>query len=72
MDNEEQTLLEYINENVYGLLLFVFVLFIIYYVDYISRINALLFAMPSTIPGMPPTITIPSIHVKRKNKKIKS
>jgi hypothetical protein len=46
------TLLQYINENIYGLILLVLVFFIIYFVDYISRINYLIFAIPPSIPGM--------------------
>jgi hypothetical protein len=69
-----QTLLEYIHENVIGLLLLVLAFFIIYIVDYISRINALIFTMPSHIPGLPSspaTVSIPNIKTKGKFKKIK-
>jgi hypothetical protein len=74
--NEEpfslQTLFQYVNENIYGLLLLVFAFFIIYFVDYISRINAMVFAIPPSIPGMPMTTNIPIIKPpKGKFKKIK-
>lgn len=64
-----QTLLQYVNENLYGLMLLLLSFFIIYFVDYISRINALIFAMPSPIPGMPTATHIP--FIKGKFKKIK-
>ncbi len=76
-ENEEEpfslnSLIEYVNENFYGLLLFILAFFIIYFVDYISRINALIFAMPSPIPGMPSQTSIPSITPhKGKIKKFK-
>jgi hypothetical protein len=68
-----QSLFQYVNENFYGLMLLVVAGFIIYFVDYISRINALIFAMPSPVPGMPSSSTnIPSIKPpKGKFKKTK-
>ncbi len=69
-----QSLLEYIRENVVGLLLLVLAFFIIYIVDYISRINVFIFSMPSPIPGLPSspaTVSIPNIKTKGKFKKIK-
>ena len=74
--NEEsfslQTLFQYVNENLYGLMLLVLVFFIIYFVDYISRINAMIFGMPSPIPGMAASTNIPLIKPpKSKFKKVK-
>lgn len=67
-----ETLLQYVNENIYGLLLLVFAFFIIYFVDYISHINAMIFAIPSPVPGMPALTNIHSIkHPKEKFKKVK-
>lgn len=51
-DNEHFILIDYVRENYIGLLLLVFAFFIIYLVDYISRINALIFVMPPPIPGV--------------------
>ncbi len=66
------TLLQYINENFYGLMLLVLAFFIIYFVDYISRINALIFAIPPSIPGMSMTANIHAIKPpKGKFKKFK-
>lgn len=72
-EDEEYSLLyfiDYIRENYIGLLLLLLAFFIIYVVDYISRINALIFAMPSPIPGISSSSTIqpPKLH-KKKNKK---
>jgi hypothetical protein len=74
--NEEpfslETLFQYVNENLYGLMLLVLAFFIIYFVDYISQINAMIFAMPSPVPGMPAPTNIPAIKPpKGKFKKIK-
>jgi hypothetical protein len=45
---------------------------IVYFVDYVSQINAMTFAMPSPIPGMPTSTNIPTIKPpKGKFKKIK-
>jgi hypothetical protein len=67
-----KSLANYIHENLYGLILLALVFFIVYFVDYISRINAMIFAMPSPIPGMPIQSSIPSIALpKGKNKKVK-
>jgi hypothetical protein len=63
-----QTLFHYVNENIYGLLMLLLVFFIIYFVDYISRINALMFAMPSPIPGMPTPSNITPIKLPDGNK----
>lgn len=49
------SLIQYVSENFVGLLLLVLAFFIIYFVDYISRLNSLIFAMPSPIPGLPST-----------------
>lgn len=64
--------IKYISENIVGLLLLLLAILIIYFVDYISRINALIFAMPSPIPGMPSTsnaIPMPKINKSKKSKK---
>lgn len=66
-----QTLLEYIRENFYGLLLLVFAFYIIYIVDYISHINTLIFAMSSPIPGVSSTLNNIAITKTNKSRKIK-
>ena len=41
---------EYINENFFGLILFISVFFIIYFIDYINRLNAIIFSTHNTLP----------------------
>ena len=51
------SVITYISENIKGLILLVLAIFIIIFVDYISRINTILFstpppiALPNVIPG---------------------
>jgi len=68
-----ETLFQYVNENFYGLILLSFAFFIVYFVDYISRINALIFAIPTQIPGiqMPTNISSMKPPKVKKFKKIK-
>ncbi len=71
MNNDEEiSLFEYIRENFIGLLLLILAFFIIYLVDYISRINSLIFSIPSPIPGVTNSINIQPISKRKfKNKK---
>jgi hypothetical protein len=74
-----QSLFQYLNENIYGLMLLVLSFFIVYFVDYISNINALMLAMSSpvpglqsSVPGLPSSTYIPLIKTpKGKFKKVK-
>jgi hypothetical protein len=43
---------QYVKENYVGLALFIFSFFIIYFVDYINGLNALIYSIPSPIPGL--------------------
>lgn len=63
-----QIFIQYVTENFVGLMLLALTFFIIYFVDYISRINALIFAMPSPIPGIPNS---PVTNLQKKTKKTK-
>jgi hypothetical protein len=66
------SIMEYVHENLYGLILLALTFVIIYFVDYISRINAMIFAMPSSIPGMPAQSSVSSMVLpKGKIKKVK-
>ena len=73
MDNQnfdgEQTfnVFQYVNENILGLILLGFAFYIIYFVDYINRLNALIYSTPSPVPGLP-SATVPTTQ-KRKSKK---
>ena len=51
-ENEQINIIEYIKENYIGLSLFIFAFFIIYFVDYINGLNALMYSTPSPIPGL--------------------
>lgn len=53
VSEEPFSVIQYVKENVIGLLLLILTFCIIYFVDHISRINAMIFAMPSPIPGLP-------------------
>lgn len=67
--DEDFSLIDYVRENYIGLLLLVLAFFIIYLVDYISRINALIFAMPSPIPGVTQTLSSQLPSVKKRIQK---
>ena len=47
------SIINYIKDNFIQILLLLFVFFIIYTIDYISNINAILLAQVSMIPGIP-------------------
>ena len=59
MDNSENqdfswdinTIIDFIKNNYIQILMFLSVFVIIYVVDYISNINAVLFGIPSAVPG---------------------
>ena len=61
MDNSENqdfswdinTIIDFIKNNYIQILMFLSVFVIIYVVDYISNINAVLFGLPSAVPGLP-------------------
>lgn len=65
-ESEEQltiySVIEYISENFIGLILLVFAFLIIYFVDYINRLNSMLLSPESPIPVLP---------TKLKSKKLK-
>jgi len=77
MNDESFSLIEYISENFIGILLLVLAFIIICVVEYISRLNALIFSMPSPIPGIGTTTPLSSIspsftkQFKTKGKKFK-
>lgn len=77
MDDEQwsiYSIMEYISENFIGLILLVFTFLIIYFVDYINNLNAIIMSSQSSIPQLSiPQIPIPKIPIplKVKSKKIK-
>lgn len=60
MDNSEndssiweiKTIVDFIQNNYIQILMFLSVFVIIYLVDYISNINAVLFSLPTAVPGL--------------------
>ncbi len=54
------SIMEYISENFFGLILLLFTFFIIYFVDHINRLNSILLSPP-----------IPVLPLKVKSKKLK-
>lgn len=64
------TILNYIKTHYLQFMLLAFVVAIIYIVDHISNINAAIFGLPSSIPGINSTNSIQNLPVN-KIKKIK-
>jgi len=65
---ESINLIEYISDNFIGLLLLISVFIIIYFVDHINRLNAMIFQTPLP-PGLAPSIPIQKIskrHLKKR------
>jgi len=65
------TIIKYIKNHYIQFILLFLVFIIIYAVDYISNINAMIFTMPSAIPGViAPTnkITVPKKNKKNRKK----
>jgi hypothetical protein len=64
-----ESIIEYIQNHSIQILMLLTVFIIIYVIDHISNINAILFGMPSAIPNIP--LQINSIHTKisKKGKK---
>ena len=68
--NEESfNILEYVKENFYGLILLLSIFFIIYFVDYITRLNNIIYSTPSIIQGLTFVNASPQKISKRKFKK---
>lgn len=63
------SVISHITSNKLGFLLLAFVFVIIYIIDYISRINSMIFSMPSPVPILGMQNTIPMQVPKRKFKK---
>ena len=65
--NEDFSLINFMQENALQICLLILVFIIIYVVDYISHINSLIFAIPSSIPGLPAT----PVYIQKVKKGIK-
>jgi len=59
-------LITYIKENIAGLLLLILAVLIIVFVDYISRINAIIFSAPPSM--LLPNVIPGGIHLMQNNK----
>lgn len=72
MEDESFSWINHIKENFFGILLLVLAVIIICVIEYITRLNALVFTTPSPIPGIIAPST-PSLtkHLKPKGKKFK-
>jgi len=68
VNDDSITLFQYINDNFIGLMLLALSIFIIYFVDYISQLNAVIFAIPPSIPGMPTTNNMPITNLNKAKK----
>ena len=56
-DEKIFNILEYVRENFVGLILLLFAFFIIYFVDYINRLNTIIYSLAPTIPNLQPITT---------------
>jgi hypothetical protein len=65
----ELDILEYIEGNYMGLILFVFAFFIIYFIDYVNGLNAIIYSTEAQIPANDKTIFNKKNSNVKKNKK---
>ena len=70
--NDKNSITNYIPLHYIQLFLFISVPIIIYIVDHVSNINAILFSMPSPIPGVAPSSQQKNPQIQFKNKKNKN
>ena len=70
--NDKNSITNYIPLHYIQLFLFILVPIIIYIVDHISNINAMLFSIPSPIPGAAPSSQPKNPQIQLKNKKNKN
>jgi len=69
LENEQTfDILQYVKENLFGLFLLALAFLIIYFVDYINRLNTIINPTP-TIPGIQSIVASPQKILKRKFKK---
>jgi len=57
-------ILQYVKENLSGLFLLALAFFIIYFVDYINRLNTIIYSSPTPVLNLPP-----NLYNKKKFKK---
>jgi len=69
LENENKiNILEYVKDNFIGLILLSIAFFIIYFVDYINKLNVMIYSTPLPIHGFTSVI---SSHQKLEKKKTK-
>jgi hypothetical protein len=66
---EELDILEYIEGNYIGILLFVFAFIIVYFIDYVNGLNAIIYSTEAQIPVNDKTIFNKKNPNGKKNKK---
>ena len=71
MKKIKKELFEWIKENIIQIFLLIFVFFIIYIIDHISNLNAVIFAMPSPIIGLQNTAQLSQIKIPKRRKNSK-
>jgi hypothetical protein len=69
VDENRFNILEHVKENLPGFVLLFFAFFIIYFVDYINRLNTIIYSTSSPIPGLTSAISSTQKNSKRKFKK---
>jgi len=62
------SVMEYMSENFIGLILLILAFFIIYFVDHINQLNAMIFDSSTTLPNMSSS-HIPQINLIKPNSK---
>jgi hypothetical protein len=70
------SLITYVKENIIGLLLLLFSILIVIFVDYLSRINTMIYSSPNMLPSSNVFSAIPIPQIKpltkiHKNKKFR-
>lgn len=68
-DEKTFNIIEHIKDNLSGFILLLFAFFIIYFVDYINRLNTPIYSTPSPIPGLSSIVNAAQNISKRKVKK---
>ena len=69
LENEKIfNILEYVKDNFIGLILLLIAFFIIYFVDYINKLNIMIYSTPLQVHGLSSVI---SSHQKLDKKKVK-
>jgi hypothetical protein len=68
-EDDNFNIIQHLNENKFGVFLLFLAFGIIYIVEYISRMNALIFSMPSPIPGVQSSVSTIIVGKPKKNKK---